>query len=114
MFLLCPRQCMSTQGAPVAAATFAMSGSARPPDTSLMMCAPASIAAAATAARVVSTDSTSPSAASVLTTGSTRANSVSASTRSEPGRVDSPPTSMTSAPLRHMAWAWASASSLLR
>ena len=50
-------------------------------------------AASATSARVVSTLTRSPAAASSRTTGTTRRHSSSASTRSAPGRVDSPPTS---------------------
>ena len=93
-----PRQCISTHGQPASATTLAMCGSARPPETSLTSAAPASSAAAATAARVVSMLIGTPAAASSRMTGTTRAISVSASTRPAPGRVDSPPTSMRSAP----------------
>ena len=57
-----------------------MPGSAKPPDTSLTTAAPASMAAAATAARVVSMLTATPSATRSAITGSTRAISV--------GRVD--------------------------
>src|SRR6478752_1771773 len=72
-----------------------MSGSARPPETSLTMEAPASTAARATEARIVSTETTAPSAARAVTTGRS---SSSTDGRSAPGRVDSPPTSTMSAP----------------
>ena len=100
MFLLCPRQCISTHGSPVSAATCAIPGSASPPETSLITAAPAPAVAAATLARVVSTLTGTPASTSSRTTGRTRSISVAASTRSEPGRVDSPPTSMMSAPIR--------------
>jgi dihydropteroate synthase len=50
-------------------------------------------AAAATSARVVSTLTRAPAATRSRTTGTTRVHSSAASTRSAPGRVDSPPTS---------------------
>src|SRR5690606_30444622 len=93
-----PRQCMHTYATPVRATTSAIAGSARPPETSLTIRAPASTARSATTARVVSTLTTAPSAASAEITGSTRASSASTGTRPAPGRVDSPPTSRTSAP----------------
>ncbi len=72
--------------------------------TSLMIWAPASSAAAATSAFCVSMlMGTVVSAASSLMTGMTRRSSSSADTGSLPGRVLSPPTSMTSAPSAHMA-----------
>ena len=100
---------MITQGTPASATVRAMCGSARPPETSLIMLAPASTAAAATAARVVSTVTRTPAATRSRITGTTRAVSVAASTRSAPGRVDSPPTSTRSAPrwCRSMPWATA-------
>ncbi|SHS97792.1 Uncharacterised protein [Mycobacteroides abscessus subsp. abscessus] len=49
------RQCIRIQGTPRCAISGAISGSDRPPETSLTMFAPASIAAAATSARMVST-----------------------------------------------------------
>ena len=91
------------------ATVLAMAGSASPPDTSLTTDAPASTAAAATAARVVSMLTGTPSATSSRMTGSTRAFSTSASTRPAPGRVDSPPTSTRSAPASRMPMPWATA-----
>ena len=62
--------------------------------------APASIAAAATAALAVSIDSLTPrpEPASSWSTGTVRRSSSAAATGSAPGRVDSPPTSRISAP----------------
>src|SRR5690606_36081546 len=94
----CRRQCMITYGQPASATTLVMVGSASPPETSLTTTAPAASAAAATAARVVSTLTGTPAAANSVITGTTRRISVAASTRSAPGRVDSPPTSIRSAP----------------
>ena len=100
-----------------------MAGSARPPETSLMMWAPASMAASAVAAWMVSTETMAlpeapapsalpaPSARSARTTGRTREISVSMSTLWAPGRVDSPPTSMMSAPWAMSSRAWATAAS---
>ena len=65
---------------------------------SLMTRAPASSAASATAARVVSMLSTAPTPRSADITGSTRRICSRASTGSLPGRVDSPPMSIQSAP----------------
>ena len=89
-----------------------ISGSARPPETSLIHVAPASSDVAATAARVVSTETRTPASASARTTGTTRASSVASSTRSESGRVDSPPTSTTSAPSATRARPCATAASV--
>ena len=63
-----------------------------------MICAPPSRAAAATDARVVSMDSTAPAGISALTAPVMRASSSSSDTRLAPGRVDSAPMSMMSAP----------------
>jgi hypothetical protein len=104
---------MRIHGQPASATTAAIPGSARPPDTSLTITAPAPRAAAATSARVVSMLSGTPAAASALITGSTRAVSVGPSTRSAPGRVDSPPMSMMSAPVRRSAMPCATAASTL-
>lgn len=93
-----PRQCMTTNGTSAAATAGIMPGSASPPLTSLTSRAPAATAWAATSARMVSTETTIPSAARPRTTGTTRRSSSSASTRLAPGRVDSPPTSTRSAP----------------
>ncbi len=89
---------MSTQGTRASATTLVIAGSAIPPDTSLTRTAPASSAAAATDALVVSTEQSMPSAASAAITGTTRSRSVPASMRWAPGRVDSPPTSTMTAP----------------
>ena len=61
---------------------------------------PAATAPSATSARMVSMLTGTPASASPATTSSTRASSTSAAIRSAPGRVDSPPTSMMSAPRR--------------
>jgi hypothetical protein len=84
---------MSTHGMPLSATSSAMFLSARPPLTSLTRAAPAAIAASATSARVVSTLVRTPFRESSAMTGRTRRHSSWASTRSAPGRVDSPPTS---------------------
>ena len=83
------------------ATTSSMSGSARPAETSLTTVAPASSAAAATAAlRGVDADGhPGLGRRARLTTGSTRRSSSASVTGSAPGRVDSPPTSSTSAPV---------------
>ena len=95
----CPRQCMTTYCTfEFFAITFAISGSARPPLTSFTIVAPAPIAAAAVDARIVSMLMVTPSSASSVITGITRIRSSSSLTRSAPGRVDSPPTSMMSTP----------------
>src|SRR6478735_1153750 len=98
MSVLCPRQCIAMKGSRLAATQGTISGSARPPETSLTMAAPASTAARATEARIVSTETTAPSAASAVTSGTTRRSSSSTDGRSAPGLVDSPPTSTMSAP----------------
>ena len=65
---------------------------------------------AATLDRVVSTLVGTPAAVSAAMTGTTRRSSVDSGTRSAPGRVDSPPTSIRSAPSAYirtacsMAW----------
>ena len=92
------RQCIRHTGSPVSAITRYMSGSASPPETSLIMSTPASAAAKAVAARIVSTEVRIPSACRCSMTGRTRSASTSAGTRTAPGRVDSAPTSMMSAP----------------
>ena len=65
---------------------------------SFKISAPAAAASRITSGLLVSTDTISPSRASVFTTGITRASSSSSETSAAPGRVDSPPTSMMSAP----------------
>jgi hypothetical protein len=80
-----------------------MAGSASPPLMSLMPVVPAASAASATRERVVSMVTVRPAADSSRITGSTRRSSSAAATRLAPGRVDSPPTSMMSAPERASA-----------
>ncbi|CAB4921995.1 unannotated protein [freshwater metagenome] len=80
------------------AATDIISGSAKPALTSLIICAPAAIAALAVLARIVSMLIGTPNPASSLITGITRAISSASLTRSAPGRVDSPPISIMSTP----------------
>ena len=75
------------------------------------MVAPASTTALATEARIVSTETATPSATKALTTGRTRRNSSCSGVRSVPGRVDSPPTSMMSAPSTTRSRAWRMATS---
>ncbi|CAB4341785.1 unannotated protein [freshwater metagenome] len=72
--------------------------------------APAAIAALATSARVVSTLTTAPSFTNSVITGITLFNSSSSLTRSAPGRVDSPPTSIMSAPSEINLRPWFTAS----
>ena len=63
-----------------------------------MIAAPAASAASAVAACVVSMLTRAPALTSASITGSTRRCSSSTLTSAAPGRVDSPPTSMMSAP----------------
>jgi hypothetical protein len=65
---------------------------------SLIMRAPAAIAARITAALRVSIETSTPALASASITGAVRLISSSAEIASAPGRVDSPPTSTMSAP----------------
>jgi hypothetical protein len=74
------------------------------PLTSLMMLAPAASARAATAALLLSTEIGARSAMARIV-GRIRRHSSSASTTGAPGRVDSPPTSIQSAPASTIAWA---------
>src|SRR6056297_589252 len=89
---------MITYGTPSRATTPCMVSSARPPLTSLTMLAPACTAASATCARMVSMLTVIPAPDNSRITGNTRAHSSSGVIRWAPGRVDSPPTSITSAP----------------
>ena len=91
--------CMRTMPAPDSATTPNIAGSA-PADTSFTMDAPASTAARATSDLRVSTETGTSGSSSVILriTGTTRRVSSSGGTTSEPGRVDSPPTSRRSAP----------------
>ncbi len=83
-----------------------MAGSARPPLTSFTSFAPAASAASATSARIVSTLTVRPAPASSVMTGPTRRSSSAAEVRPAPGRVDSPPTSMMSAPWAASSRPW--------
>ena len=105
-----PFMCMTTTPQSLSAATCTMTGS-RKPDTSLMMAAPASTHAFATAAWRVSTLTQTPCSARARTTGSTRAVSSSTLTSADPERVDSPPTSIICAPSSSICCAQASAAS---
>ena len=89
--------CMTTRPQSLSLTKSTMRGSVKPV-TSLTMEAPTRTAALATSTWRVSIDTTAPALASACTTGSTRRASVSGSTGVKPGRVDSPPTSMISAP----------------
>lgn len=99
---------MRMSPAPLDAARERMAGSSVAPETSLMISAPASRAARATSASVVSmlmgmVPRMPPSALIALIAGTTRAICSCALTRLAPGRVDSPPMSSASAPAR-AAW----------
>jgi len=112
-----PSMCMTTTPQPLSAHTSANSGSCRNPLTSFTMSAPAHNAARATAAFDVSMDmSPSHSPRNAATTGCVRAISCSTATGSAPGRVDSPPMSISSAPsaMRWRACASAAANSTCR
>ena len=74
-----------------------------------MIAAPARAASRAVDACSVSTDTMTPSAARDSTMVQMRAHSSSALMRVEFGRVDSPPTSMRSAPAATISRAWRSA-----
>src|SRR5512140_2607564 len=91
-----------------------MSGSNKPPETSLMIRAPAATAARATTAFVVSIETVTPAAASRSTTGSARRSSSSAVTGRARGFVASPPTSRISAPSRSSCSPCATATSASR
>ena len=68
-----------------------------------MIWAPSLSAAAATDARVVSMDNMAPAGINVLTAPVMRTNSSASDTRLAPGRVDSAPMSMMSAPAAIMS-----------
>src|SRR6266481_355893 len=92
------------RGVPRRCATSAMRGSKRRPEMSLMICAPALMAASATCDLRVSTAMGIFSAPrKPSNTGRIRASSVSAAVPVEPGRVDSPPMSSRSAPARSIS-----------
>src|SRR5580693_7209133 len=78
MLWLWPRQCITTYGTPAAPTSRGISGSARPPLTSLTSRAPAPRACSATSARIVSTLTGTPPAARPWMTGPARRNSSSA------------------------------------
>ena len=80
------------------AAVSNIAASANPPLTSLIMEAPAITAARAVEALIVSILIGLPASASFEITLMTRRSSSAAETLSAPGRVDSPPTSIRSAP----------------
>ena len=105
-----PFMCMTTRPASQERATSTIAGS-RKPDTSLMMAAPASTQARATSAWRVSMLTQMPAWASSRTTSTVRESSSATDTSAEPGRVDSPPTSMTFAPCSIMLFACAIAAS---
>src|ERR1700761_6562557 len=90
-----------------------ISGSARPPDTSLTTSTPASTAASAVAEFMVSTLTGTPSSTNSFSTGITRFCSLPGSSRFAPGLVDSPPTSMKSAPALRSSTACSMARSIL-
>ena len=104
---------MTRQPQSDSAATSTIFGSVKPV-TSLMMAAPRRTQIFATSAWRVSTDTTAPSATSARTTGTIRRASSSLDTGRCPGRVDSPPTSMMSAPSSSILRAWATAASASR
>src|SRR5262245_13416280 len=104
--------CMRQRYASASATTPASSGSPRSEVTSFTSSAPIASARRATAAFDVSMETGTPSSAS--STGTTRRSSSSASTPSEPGRVDSPPTSTIAAPSPAIRRAAATAASVAK
>src|SRR5436309_8040193 len=104
-----PRMCMSTTPAPAAAAALARASSPRAV-TSLMTHAPAARAWPATSALAVSTETTIPgSEARDSITGARRRICSAAGTGRDPGRVDSAPRSIRSAPAAASRRAWSAA-----
>ena len=79
--------------------------------TSLMQSAPIASAARMTSGRRVSTEIGTPSGTKASSTGLSRRNSRAGSTGSAPGRVDSAPMSMRSAPSAIIRWACSTARS---
>ena len=75
-----PRECISTYGTPLCPTSSIISGLTAVPETSLTMCAPASIAASAVSGWNVSTLTTTPRLLSSRMTGSTRRRSSAGST----------------------------------
>src|ERR1700687_3896073 len=99
-----PRMCMRISGTPRRCDTSASRGSKRRPETSLIICAPALMAASATwDLRVSTTIGIFSAPRKPSSTGRMRASSVSAAVPVEPGRVDSPPMSSRSAPARSIS-----------
>ena len=94
---------LSTTHAPRRATTACACGSWESALMSFTIRAPASSASSITAARRVSTETRTPSSARARITGITRRSSSASLGACEPGRVDSPPTSMMSAPPAAMA-----------
>ena len=91
--------CIRQTGQPAAATTAAISGSCRSADTSFTNDAPARRAWRATSAFMVSIEiGTGVRRTSPSITGITLANSSSSGTCCAPGRVDSPPMSISTAP----------------
>ena len=90
--------CISTTNALARAATAGLRGSPDSAVMSLTMRAPAASAPSMTSAWRVSIETAAPASASSRTTFSTRRSSSCGETGLAPGRVDSPPTSMMSAP----------------
>src|SRR5436309_3645156 len=94
-----PCMCMRTTGTPARAQSGSIAGSARPAETSFTTSAPASSAARATSAFIVSTAiGTRTAARTAASTGSRRRRSSPAGTGIAPGRVDSAPRSSARAP----------------
>src|SRR5437660_6924530 len=102
--------CIRTTGTRSRAQSGSIPGSPRPAETSFTTSAPASSAARATSAFVVSTESGTPTAMrTARSTGSRRRRSSASGTGVAPGRGDSAPRSRTPAPAATMAAAVAAA-----
>jgi len=99
MSLGVPFMCMSTTGVSVEAATSGIPGSDRAA-MSLIMSTPSAITAAAVSGSDVSTERGSPASCRLIPrmTGTSRSRWTAEGARSEPGRVDSAPTSIIAAP----------------
>jgi hypothetical protein len=107
-----PLVCIKITGTWASATTRRIWGSKFIPEMSLTTRAPAKIAWRATSALVVSIEIPSiPAWAKIRITGNTRESSSSTGTGSDPGRVDSPPMSIRSAPAANMRKAASAASS---
>mmetsp|Transcript_21716 Transcript_21716/g.47343 ORF Transcript_21716/g.47343 Transcript_21716/m.47343 type:complete len:204 (-) Transcript_21716:981-1592(-) len=113
MVLGFPLMCIKTIGTRNLATVANISGSYVPPETSLTMSAPASIAAFATAAFRVSIEMgiSDICARTFSITGTVLCSSSCIATSLAPGRVDSPPISMMSAPSFTISNAWFAAMS---